>query len=67
MSVKGQPQKTKTEAHRCKECVNVTEVRDFSTLSLKGEPTLGTCPFWLKSKCVLLSQRACKENFRLKS
>lgn len=47
--------------HRCGECAEVTEVMRFHTLSVKGEPTLGECPNWTKSKCVLLSQQACKQ------
>ena len=33
----------------------------FHTLSLKGEPTMGTCPNWTESKCVLLSQIGCEK------
>lgn len=49
--------------HYCHECANVTIVTRFNTLSIQGKPTLGTCPYWKESKCVLLSQRACKEHF----
>ncbi len=48
----------------CRECANCTEVWEpHNLLSLKGEPTLGTCPYWTQSRCVLLSQKACKEHF----
>lgn len=45
---------------RCGECEHCTPVRRFHTLNLHGEPTLGTCPWWMESKCVLLSQLGCK-------
>lgn len=51
-------------AHYCRECDHVTPVTEFHTLSLKGEPTLGECPYWNQSKCVLLSQKACVEHFK---
>ena len=38
-----------------------------STLSIKGEPTMGECPYWTQSKCVLLSQKACIKHFKMKS
>lgn len=41
--------------HRCSDCANVTPVTRFHTLSIYGEPTLGTCPYWTESRCVLLS------------
>ena len=30
--------------HKCRECAKVEILTKFSTLSLKGEPTLGRCP-----------------------
>lgn len=54
------------ERHTCGECVNVTIVTKFNTLSLKGEPTLGRCPYYTDGKyCVLLSQKSC-EHFKNK-
>ena len=42
----------------CEHCVPVTR---FHTLTVKDKkPTLGTCPYWTLSRCVLLSQRGCK-------
>jgi hypothetical protein len=35
-------------------------------LSIDGRPTLGTCPFWKESRCVLLSWRVCCEHFEQK-
>lgn len=47
--------------HTCRECANVTPVTRFFTLTVHGrQPTLGECPHWELSRCVLLSQRACK-------
>lgn len=43
------------ELHRCGECANITPVTRFHTLNVYGEPTLGTCPYWKESKCVLMS------------
>lgn len=51
--------KAPAETHRCRECRHVTVVTKFHTLSIKGEPTLGECPHWTQSRCVLLSQRSC--------
>lgn len=51
------------ETHRCNECRFVTTYTEFHTLSLEGKPTMGTCPYWKESKCVLLSQVAC-EHFK---
>lgn len=51
----------------CRECEHVTIVTRFHTLSVKGEPTLGECPYWTQSKCVLLSQKACAKHFKMKS
>lgn len=45
----------------CGMCKNCTPLTDFHTLSIKGEPTLGRCPKWTKSKSVLLSLDWCKE------
>lgn len=52
--------------HFCRECANVTRVYEFHTLSIKGEPTMGKCPYWTQSKCVLLSQKACVKHFKMK-
>lgn len=48
--------------HRCGECAHVTVVTRFETLTVHGrKPTLGTCPYWTESRCVLLSWRsACR-------
>ena len=44
----------------CRDCKNVKEVLDFSTLSIhERKPTLGQCPYWTKSRCVILSQKCC--------
>ena len=44
----------------CGECVHVVEVTEDRTLTVHGrKPTLGTCPYWTESRCVLLSQSAC--------
>lgn len=56
------PRVTQTDGqqHVCRECVHVTIETKFSTLSLKGEPTLGRCPYYTGGKyCVLLSQKSC--------
>lgn len=53
--------------HVCRDCVNVTPLTDHHLLSVHGrEPTLGRCPYWTESRSVLLSQRACKDNFKLR-
>lgn len=39
----------------CRDCSLVSPITRFQTLSLKGEPTLGECPF--QTAKVLLSQR----------
>ena len=41
----------------CRECALCTPKMDFHLLSLKGEPTVGTCPEAEHS--VLLSQQGC--------
>ena len=45
---------------RCGECSHCVPVTRFHTLNVHGQPTLGECPYWTLSRCVLLSQRACK-------
>lgn len=55
------------EIHRCGDCANVTEVTDFHTLSILGEPTMGTCPHWTESRCVLLSWRSDCAHFRMRT
>ncbi len=53
--------------HVCRDCVHVTFETKFNTISLKGEPTLGRCPYYTDGKfCVLLSQKSC-EHFKKKS
>ena len=59
------PKAKKQEPRICRECAHVTEVTRFHTLSIKGEPTLGECPYWKESRCVLLSQKSCS-NFKAK-
>lgn len=54
------------ELHYCRECVHCTIVDKPTTFSVKKEPTLGKCPFWKESPCVLLSQLACEDNFEMK-
>lgn len=51
--------KTKKEQarHYCRECAHVEYLTAFHTLSVKGEPTLGACPF--REWRVLLCDRAC--------
>lgn len=56
--------KVEEAVHTCGECSHVVVVRRFHTLSVRGEPTLGECPHWRESRCVLLSQRACAK-FRM--
>ena len=49
------------DVHLCRECKHVVEVIRFNTLSVHDrKPTLGECPYWSESRCVLLSQQACK-------
>ena len=46
----------------CGTCKHCTPYMAFHTLMVKDrKPTMGTCPNWTKSKCVLLSQRACEK------
>lgn len=49
---------------RCGECEHCTPVTRFHTLNVHGEPTIGTCPYWMESKCVLLSQKGCERHFK---
>lgn len=47
------------ELHRCGDCANCTPVTaPHHLLNIHGEPTLGTCPNWTESRCVLLSWRS---------
>ena len=63
MAKKNKTAETKTK-HYCYECANVTPVTRFNTMSVHGKmPTLGTCPYWKQSRCVLMSQEACETNF----
>lgn len=51
--------------HRCGECAHCVEVTSFHTLSVHGgKPTLGRCEY--EKYCVLLSQVACKEHFKMR-
>nr|DAW80119.1 MAG TPA: hypothetical protein [Caudoviricetes sp.] len=53
-------------AFHCRECEFCETETKFETLSLKGEPTLGRCPYYKGKKfCVLLRQKACNK-FKLK-
>lgn len=53
------------ETHMCGECSFCEVETKFETLSLKGEPTLGRCPYYINKRfCVLLSQKAC-DKFKL--
>lgn len=48
--------KNNKELHRCGDCEKVTPVTSpHHLLNIKGEPTLGTCPYWTESRCCLLS------------
>lgn len=58
--------KKEVEMHRCGECANITPVTRFHTLNIYGEPTLGTCPYWIESRCTLLSWLSACEHFRQK-
>jgi len=52
--------------HVCRDCAWQIPVLRFTTLTVHGrQPTLGECPHWTDSRCVLLSQRAC-EKFKMK-
>lgn len=58
---------TNAEQHVCRDCVHVTIDTKFNTLSLKGEPALGRCPYYTDGRyCVLLSQKSC-EHFKKNS
>ena len=49
------------EKHVCGECGHCTPVTAFHTLTVKDRrPTLGRCPEHT-TRCVLLSERACKK------
>ena len=49
----------KKPLNKCRECVHVIPVTEHYSLSVKGEPTLGKCPYWEESPCVALSQASC--------
>lgn len=54
--------------HKCGDCANVTEVWEpHQLLSIEGKPTLGTCPYWKESRCVLLSWRSDCEHYKMRS
>lgn len=56
------------EKHRCGDCECVEPVIAPShLLSVDGRPTLGTCPFWTESRCVLLSWRSECKHFKPKA
>lgn len=59
--MKARQKDIKIETGICRECQHVIPILRFHTLSIKGEPTLGTCPY--SDMKVLLSQRGCK-NFK---
>lgn len=60
MSVRRKAVIQQAAVHYCRECSFCEEVwKPTNLLSLKGEPTLGTCPHWKESRCLLLSQKAC--------
>lgn len=47
--------------YKCGECAHCTPLMRFCTLTVHGRrPTLGTCPYWTLSRCVLLSQWCCE-------
>ena len=48
------------EIHYCRECARCVPDLTFYTLSIKGEPTLGKCPYVRVGRCVLLSDRSCE-------
>ena len=53
------------ELHTCGECANVIPVKRFTTLTVNGRrPTLGECPYWTESRCVLLSMKISCRHFR---
>lgn len=63
---KARVSQTNADQHVCRDCVHVTADTKFNTLSLKGEPTLGRCPYYTDGQyCVLLSQKSC-EHFKKK-
>lgn len=55
------------EKHRCGDCIHCTPVTDFHTLTVHGrKPTLGTCPYWTKSRCVILASMTDCPSFKPK-
>lgn len=51
--------------HYCRECANQEPYMRWETLTVKDrQPTMGTCQY--EEYKVLLSQRACKANFKLR-
>ena len=53
------------EGRCCRECEHCEPYMRFETLTVKDkQPTMGTCPH--REFKVLLSERACKEHFKLK-
>ena len=60
--------KQQPQLHRCGDCANVTEVTEpHQLLSLEGQPTLGTCPYWKESRCTLLSWKSDCKHFKQKN
>ena len=54
------------EGHSCNDCEKCVPYMKFETLTVKDKkPTMGICPHVTERK-VLLSERACKEYFKLK-
>lgn len=55
------------QKHRCGDCAHCEPVTDFHTLTVHGKrPTLGTCPYWTDSRCVLLSWKSDCKHFKHK-
>ena len=67
MSIRKKIKPESAAVHKCMECEFCKEEMAFHTLSLKGEPTLGRCPYYTNGKfCVLLRQKSCK-HFKLRN
>lgn len=52
----------KYASRQCRECAYLSLIYDNHTLSLKGKPTLGRCPY-VTNRCVIVSEKAC-EHFK---
>lgn len=54
------------EGRCCRECEHCNPYWRFETLTVRDrQPTMGVCPY-IENRKVLLSEKACKEHFRLK-